>query len=414
MEINVENLNIYKSIFNFCSEGIIVSNTDGDVVLSNIKAAELFGYTIEEITKLKIEDLIPAKVREKHIKLRNEYISSPSTRSMGIGRNLKALKKDRTEFPVELSLSHFKGYNENLTLSFIIDISTRVSQENEVAEAHLEVINLNKEMAALNLALETRVEERTEELAIAVRKLAENKKELMQLLEKEKGLNELKSRFVTTASHEFRTPLATILTSISLVGKYKKEDDQDKREKHITRIKSTVNNLTQILSDFLSIDRLEEGHVKNNPTEMNLKVFIEDLKEEMNTFLKPNQEIVIDYNYENQIIFLDSHCLKNSLINLVSNAIKYSEENKQITIKVQSNNGNLKIDVIDQGIGIPIEDQPYLFDRFYRAGNAINIQGTGLGMSIIKRYVDIMNGTIDFVSEKDKGSVFTIEFPVLG
>lgn len=410
----MENLEIYKSIFNFCAESILVSDKFGNIVLVNNKASLLFGYSIDEITKLKIEDLIPMRFKEKHPELRKSFIENPVPRSMGIGRNLFAKKKNGIEFPVELSLSHFKDENEILIMSFIIDISERVSQEKDVTESHLEVLNLSIEMAKLNSRLETRVEERTEELAIAVKKLAENKKELILLLEKEKGLNELKSRFVTTASHEFRTPLATILTSISLLGKYKREDEQENRERHINRIKSTVVNLTQILSDFLSIDKLEEGHVKNNPSEMNLKTFFEDLKEEMNTFLKFGQEILIDYNSEIDIIFLDGHLLKNALINLVSNAIKYSNEEKKITIKIDLNDGILKIDVIDNGIGIPEEDQPYLFDRFYRATNAINIQGTGLGMSIVKRYTDILNGTIDFVSEKDKGSTFTIELPILG
>ncbi|MCX6147542.1 MAG: PAS domain-containing sensor histidine kinase [Candidatus Kapabacteria bacterium] len=410
----MENLEIYKSIFNFCAESILVSDKFGNIVLINNKASLLFGYSIDEMTKIKIEDLIPMRFKGKHPELRESFIENPVPRSMGVGRNLFAKKKNGVEFPVELSLSHFKDENEILIMSFIIDISERVSQEKDVTESHLEVLNLSIEMAKLNSRLETRVEERTEELAIAVKKLAENKKELILLLEKEKGLNELKSRFVTTASHEFRTPLATILTSISLLGKYKREDEQENRERHINRIKSTVVNLTQILSDFLSIDKLEEGHVKNNPSEMNLKTFFEDLKEEMNTFLKFGQEILIDYNSEIDIIFLDGHLLKNALINLVSNAIKYSNEEKKITIKIDLNDGILKIDVIDNGIGIPEEDQPYLFDRFYRATNAVNIQGTGLGMSIVKRYVDILNGTIDFISEKDKGSTFTIELPILG
>ncbi len=410
----MENSNIYKSIFNYCSEGIIVSNSEGKIVLCNQKGANLFGYSIEEIMQLKIENLIPRRYSEGHSELRHSYIKNPTTRPMGIGRKLFAKKKNGDEFPVELSLSHFMGNNENLILSFIIDISLRVSQEKEVEVSHLEVVKLNLEMASLNSFLESRVEERTEELAIAVKKLAENKKELIQLLEKEKGLNELKSRFVTTASHEFRTPLATILTSISLVSKYKKSEEQENRDKHIMRIKSTVNNLTQILSDFLSIDKLEEGHIKNNPREINLKNFVEELKEEMIVYLKQRQEIIIVYNFKNNIVFLDDHCLKNSLINLISNASKYSNEGKKIIVKIQSKEGNLKIDVIDEGIGIPLEDQPYLFDRFYRAGNAVNIQGTGLGMSIVKRYVDIMNGSIDFVSTKDIGSTFTIEIPVLG
>jgi signal transduction histidine kinase len=256
------------------------------------------------------------------------------------------------------------------------------------------------------------VEERTEELANAINKLAISKQELMRALEKEKELNELKSRFVTTASHEFRTPLATILSSVSLISKYNLTEEEDKRFKHINRIKSSVNNLTEILNDFLSLSRFEEGVVRNNPQEINIMEFSHDISEEMKGMLKEGQTIVYKHIGTDPTVKLDKQLLKNVFINLLSNAIKYSHEGKEISFTTDNNiSGNIRITIKDNGIGIPESDQPLLFERFFRAQNAGNIQGTGLGLNIVKKYVELLEGEISFVSKLDLGSTFIVIIP---
>jgi PAS domain S-box-containing protein len=368
-------------------------------------AEKLFGYEKDELVGAAIEALIPKRYSGNHVAKRERYSENPHPRSMGIGMDLFALRKDGSEFSVEISLSNFKTSAGDFIMSFIIDISERKKQDVEIKKAHDEIRHLNIE-------LENRVEERTEELANAINKLAISKQELMRALEKEKELNELKSRFVTTASHEFRTPLATILSSVSLISKYNLTEEEDKRFKHINRIKSSVNNLTEILNDFLSLSRFEEGVVRNNPQEINIMEFSHDISEEMKGMLKEGQTIVYKHIGTDPTVKLDKQLLKNVFINLLSNAIKYSHEGKEISFTTDNNiSGNIRITIKDNGIGIPESDQPLLFERFFRAQNAGNIQGTGLGLNIVKKYVELLEGEISFVSKLDLGSTFIVIIP---
>ncbi|MEL6132620.1 MAG: hybrid sensor histidine kinase/response regulator, partial [Bacteroidota bacterium] len=283
-----------------------------------------------------------------------------------------------------------------------------------------------KKIRQLNQDLEKRVEARTEALAMAVKDLesqiGENQKkeqalrksqeELRIALTKEQQLNEMKSRFVSMASHEFRTPLATILSSISLIDKYELPEHADRRKKHIERIKSNVHALTTILNDFLSISKLEEGKISSHEGILNLGEKIREITEEMQTQTKEGQVIQLDYAADVDMVILDGQIMRNVLNNLISNAIKYSPPNAQIYISARLNSGEFRLEVKDQGIGIPEDEQAHLFERFFRARNVTNIQGTGLGLSIVKRYIELLKGTIDFHSIPDEGTTFTIILPI--
>lgn len=236
---------------------------------------------------------------------------------------------------------------------------------------------------------------------------------LQNNLAREIELNEMKSRFVSMASHEFRTPLSTIMSSASLAGKYVTEPDQPKREKHINRIQSSVKNLTIILNDFLSIDKLEDGKIQLTESDFLLFELVQEVVDEMEYFLKKEQNIVIKNSVSaKQMVVSDRNVIKNILINLLSNASKYSPTESTITLVLSTINEGVKIDVIDTGIGIPKKEQEKLFNsRFFRAGNVTNIEGTGLGLTIVKKYLSLINGDISFESEELKGSTFTIKIP---
>ncbi len=227
-------------------------------------------------------------------------------------------------------------------------------------------------------------------------------------LAQERELNELKSRFVSMASHEFRTPLSTILTSASLLEKYQLAEQQERREKHIKRIKSSVHNLTGILNDFLSLDKLETGAIDCKPVSFNIQDFLRDVIDQVSPTLRKGQEIVLLHS-GSDVIELDKHLLNNVLINLLSNASKYSDDGTDIFLTSRLNHSVLTLEVKDQGIGISTEDQKHLFERFFRANAVMNIQGTGLGLNIVKKYVELMGGDIKYTSELGQGTSFEIK-----
>jgi signal transduction histidine kinase len=275
-----------------------------------------------------------------------------------------------------------------------------------------------KEIQKLNTELEQRVVARTRELAQAITQLEQTNKslfeaqqEIKKALQNEKALNELKSRFVTIASHEFRTPLSTVLSSASLIGKYKQTEEDEKRQKHVNRIKSAVSNLTTILNDFLSLSRIEEGKVYNVPTTFELVSFVADIVEDMQGYIKVGQQIHYHHQGAAGPVTLDKQLFRNILLNLLSNASKYSGEGKNIYLDTEITPGKVIIQVRDKGIGIPEADQPHLFTLFFRAQNAANYEGTGLGLNIVKRYVDLMDGTLHYQSALDAGTTFIIQFP---
>jgi PAS domain S-box-containing protein len=240
-----------------------------------------------------------------------------------------------------------------------------------------------------------------------VTKRKEEEEQVQRALQHERELSELKSRFVSTASHEFRTPLSTILSSVSLLSRYQDVGDKEKRAKHIQRIKGSVHNLTGILNDFLSLDKLETGMVAGNPVDFNLPEFVQETCDQLVPTLRKSQTI----NYQHQgtsDVFQDKQILNNILINLLSNASKYSEEGDAIEVNTVVQNGHLEIQVKDHGMGISEEDQKNLFERFFRAKSTMNIPGTGLGLNIVKKYVKLLEGSIEVASALGEGSTFTV------
>ncbi len=393
----------FKALFLYATESILVIDYQGKIVLANPASEKLFGYAHNEIINQPIELLIPQKYTQKHIEYRNNYNKNPHARSMGVGYDLYGKKKDNTEFFVEVSLSPFESSGKNFVIAFIIDITVRKTNEKILKKQKLELERLSSE-------LENRVRSRTMILEEALHELEKSREELKDALEKEKELNELKTRFVSMASHEFRTPLATILSSLSLARKYGENGDNDNQLRHINRIKSSVSHMTDILNDMLSLSKLEEGRILVVPETIHLSDFISEIVQELQSVAKKNQ--IIQYFHNGLLeVFIDIKILKNILLNLISNAIKFSLDDKPIEVYSSVNKDEIVIKVIDHGIGIPEEDQEHLFERFYRAVNATNIQGTGLGLNIVAKYVELLNGTIIFESKLNVGTTFIIKLP---
>lgn len=400
----------FEALFQYASMGILVADEKGSIILANNFLLGLFGYDDQgQLVGKKIETLVPQRYHQHHEQYRNAYVQKPEKRAMGSGRDLFAVKKDGTEFPVEISLSNYSTNEGKFTIAFVIDISTRKETENAMIRQKEQLAEINLKIEEMNEDLEQKVELRTKQLQETLQQLEESKEELTKALSKEKELSDLKTRFVSMASHEFRTPLSTILSSASLVAKYTEKSQQENREKHIQRIKNSVNNLTDLLNEFLSIGKIEDGKIVGHFSEFNLKEHLGNICNEMQHLVKSGQKIVYTHN-GSELTYLDPNLLRNVILNLLSNAIKFSPENSQITINSQVEGPITQINVKDSGIGISQEDQEHLFERFFRGTNATNIQGTGLGLHIVSKYIELMNGEISFNSELEKGTEFIIKF----
>lgn len=417
-DINTDLAQQLQAIIDTAIDGIITINNRGIVESINPSAATLFDYAPEEVIGNNISILMPEPDRSNHDHYIDRYQKTKVPHIIGIGREVSGKKKNGEIFPFRLAVSEVVLNDRIIYTGIIHDLS-------EVKEAEEKIIELNKK-------LEKKVTERTLELERTVnkllstnttlqkeikdrlsaeQKLQNNEKELRVALNKEKELSELKSRFVSMASHEFRTPLTSILSSAALISRYEKEEHQKNREKHINRIKSSVANLTGILNDFLSLSRLEEGRVEVHLSELNLELLCQEVIEDTKSMLKSDQVINHTITGEMSNVIVDERILRNILFNLVSNAIKYSDED--IDCHISFEDKYFQFDIKDRGIGIPIEDQKYLFTRFFRAGNVTNIQGTGLGLNIVKQYVDMLGGDISFESKHEEGTTFTVIIPYI-
>lgn len=243
---------------------------------------------------------------------------------------------------------------------------------------------------------------------ITTRKQGEQ--EMMKALDKEIELNKLKSNFVTLASHEFRTPLTTILSSTGLLENYLSPENTEKVTKHILRIRGSVNNLTTILDEFLSLTKIEEGRVLPKYEKVDIGSLIESVVTNIRGTARSNQ-LIRSFHKGNKQVEIDSAILRQILVNIMSNAVKYSPGSGEITIASETSS-DLVIRLSDYGMGIPFDEQSHLFERFFRASNAGNVPGTGLGLHLTRQYVDLLNGSISLISSPGKGTTVTVTLPL--
>lgn len=399
------------ALFDHATEGILIADANGKILLINPSAEKMFGFLSNELYGESIEILIPDQLKHQHKINRESYSQKPNARPMGLGLDLKAKRKDGSLFPVEISLSPLKKDNEQLFIAFIIDISIRKQIEESVKEKQKELEKVAAVLIATNEELEKKVSDRTQVLQEAILELENSRNELTYALEKEKDLNDLKSRFISMASHEFRTPLTTILSSASLINEYNKPEQEEKKIKHVNRIKSAVNNLNDILSDFLSISKMEEGKILPEYKLFDLFELADEVMNDIQITAKNGQKII--HTHEGSLeVYLDNKLIRNILINIISNAIKFTDENKSILLKTIVTKENALIEIEDHGIGISEEDQKHLFERFFRGENALNIKGTGLGLHIVGNFVDLLKGHITLSSKLNIGTIIKINFPL--
>ena len=532
-----ESLTQSEAFFKYATIGMLSTNRKGIITAINPFALKKFGYTKFELLGQKIEYLIPQRFHQNHIVQRDSYAENPQNLPMGSGMELFGLKKDGSEFPVQISLSNFFVNGEQYVIAFIDDSSIHKNAEAEIVrlneglevtvrqrtkdlqdtllqleisrdqlnaalsfqkaildnagamiiatdqkgtiklfnpEASINIGYSQKEVVDIHtpilyhnifeleikrnnlftefsisldddfevLVAKARRNIHEEEQYTFIRKngtplpvlltisairdaigeitgfmwiaidISERKKaeeNLRESFKKEKELGELKSRFVSMASHEFRTPLSTVLSSAYLIEKYISTADQPKREKHLQRIFSSVNMLTNILNDFLSLGKIEEGKILVRLATINIQELMISIAGDMKNTLKKHQKIRC-FHEGNPFVMLDPSLLQHIVMNLVSNASKFSFEKSPIEIKTICYDQQVYVSVKDFGMGISANDQKHLMERFFRGANAGNIQGTGLGLHIVSKYSELMNGRVECYSKLEKGTEFVILF----
>lgn len=412
-------LNILESIVETAIDGIFLIDTRGIVLRVNSAGLSLFGYTADEVLGQNISMLMPAPHRANHDGYIHNYLDSGIKKIIGLGREIEGKRKDGTLFPARLAVSEIIIGDEHYFTGIIQDLTRMKAVQEEIIKLNHEleqlVIERTTELQdAVNLLLETNQQlnksiEKHKSYEIA---LLATRDELRKSLEKEKELSSLKSRFVSMASHEFKTPLASILSSAALISKYTTTEQAPDRNRHVDRIKSSVNHLNNILMDFLSITRLEEGQFVPVISRFSLTDMLAELKNEAEGLLKKGQQLICDHDFEDIDMKSDKNILRNILYNLVSNAVKYSDEGKKITCRIRLEEDVFLIQITDEGVGIPPEDQKHIGSRFFRASNVVNVPGTGLGLNIVLSYLHALKGNLEFESQQGVGTTFTITLPL--
>lgn len=365
--------NFFENMWNHAQAIIFTTDKKGKINMFNSTAEKRLGYRANEIIKKATPDIfiLLKESAEEAIPLHEQTQST--FQKLTIKADLGLLVEHEVEF-VERGGRRFPTL---LTLSAIRNIHGEID-------------------GYLGIAAD-----------ISKRKRAET--ELRSALQKEKELNELKSRFVSMASHEFRTPLSAISLSVYLISQYISEITDARVEKQLRQISFSVNLLTDILNDFLSVDKIEEGKIQVHYCVFHVQQHLEQIVNELSALKKKGQSVIYRHIGAEKIC-LDPTIIKHIVSNLLSNAVKFSPEGSTIEMITESEGSLFRLQVSDRGIGISEEDQQHLFERFYRGTNVTHIQGTGLGLHIVSKYAQLMNGTISCQSTLGEGTTFKLVF----
>lgn len=375
-------------------DAVICTMLDGSIISWNTAAVAMFGYSEKEINGHPIALIIPDERQEEE-----QLIIEKVRRGEKVDHYETFRKRrDGTMIPISLTVSALRDGKGHLI--GIIKVARDISGQ---MAAHAQLVSYANRLEEL-------VGARTSSLEKTVKDLQDTRDQLNASLEKEQELSKLKSRFVSMASHEFRTPLASIKLSASLADKYTDVGASEKVKIHLKKIETSVTTLNSILEEFLSLEKLENDKVSVQFTAFDLPEFIQEVIEEMQDLAKDGQQLIHVHSGQANEFKLDRSLLHHCLVNLLSNAIKYSEAGTLIDCRTVITDTGCSIAVSDHGMGIPEAEQEKLFGAFFRASNTIGIQGTGLGLNIVSRYVGLMKGAISCTSGSS-GTTFTLSFP---
>jgi PAS domain S-box-containing protein len=395
----------YRTLIQTSPDAILMFSLNGDIQLVNSEAVKMHGYSGEdEMVKLNADSLIAPEETKRFYGNLNKVINS----GRSVYEEYLFVKKEGGRFYAGVNLSIVFNADKKpvAVIGVARDISERKSNEIELEKYRMKLEELvserTKELEEVNLRLQKE---------ILKQKDAEEK--VVIALEKEKEVNAMKSEFISTASHEFRTPLATIFSSTELIERYWKKQDEVKLYEHTGRIKSAIKYLTGLMDDVLTISKSETKKIIYNTEKCDLVKLCNSIIEEIKALLSEKHHLDIDIQLGGGIYYADEKLIKLILSNLLSNAIKFSADGGRIGFIARTMREEIIFEVSDEGIGIPAEDQKRIFEPFDRGSNIGVIRGTGLGMSIVKRSLDLLGGTIRLESGVGKGTKFVVSIPII-
>ncbi len=401
-----ENEYVFNVLFEAVTEGIIVVDENQTIIITNSTAEKMFGYHKNELNQKSLGVLIPPNNHPNHNSHFKNYYKNSSQRQMGQNRDLFGVHKNNTKIPVEIGLNPFEFGKKKYVMAMIVDITIR-------KEAEQKIKNLNTDLEQKIVVRTNELNKTVGDLKEEIKKRNKVEKKLKKALKKEKVLNELKTKFLSLVSHEFKTPLSGILNAAILIGKYSKTEMQPNREKHLGTIKNKVDYLNRILTEFLSIERLDSGKVSYKLSHFKLSKVVNEVIYNANLLLKVGQRIKYPINIDEIDLYHDEKIIEIIMSNLLHNAIKYSSENTTIDIEIKIKDNWLILKIKDEGFGIPVEEQNHIFERYFRAENVLTLQGTGIGLNIVKGHINKFGGDISFISAKNLGTTFTVKLPLI-